>query len=1579
MIYHCDYKDVWEKGDFTPCFHQVIINGALPFIVLAGSFILLLTKLLKIQHCHKNELLYSPINNKNTSYGTVNADHANNNSDDLASSSSSSSTLRNSNSMIGHLGYDISDNSSWPQFTFIRLIISILQSIFCTYILYQIYNDHYQLDTKIEGTFTIDILLDYKIRLLYWIYSIISLIFAGFYGNVFFSLNVVNHLNLICVLDFVLRLFDIHSFYIFHDIDIMASKGYLFTVIYTGLTFILLIAIINEYPISRPKKPIISASGRVVSGENWASYYSQFLFAWVDVMMQKGWKQQLNDDDLLELPAENISVNVLATYKHNYRWNMALSILQIFKGPLAIQFFYCMIWSIGMFGPPYFLSKTIKYIEDGSSSQVPVSTAYLFVFGLLVTTIGQSLAYQQSLYIGRTLGIRVQSIVIGEVYDKALRRRDDSGAPSDASDLATKGKKGNVNNLLSVDAQKMGEVTAYCFYYYCFPIQAAICIWGLYNLLGVASLYGVLAMILLQPLTYLLGKKFQRAHQKCMTFTDKRIKLMNELLNAIRIVKFFAWEEEFKTRIIETRDQELKAIRSRLYMFMYISVTYFMIPITIMITVFFIYTRTNELTASTAFTGVALFNTFKGIFEELPVIINFTLQANVSLRRIEKFLEEEEVDQNRSTIHPTTSLGFVDDASFSWIKPKKDDHGNTTAVPHLQKLNLSFPLNRFSIICGPTGSGKSTLIASLLGETYNLSGRAILPRKPLSNRIIGGSTSGVAYVSQTPWLQNMSIRDNILFGLPYDEERYNKVLYMAALTRDLEILEYGDSTEVGEKGISLSGGQKQRLAIARAVYSQADIVILDDCLSAVDAHTAKHLYEHCLMGEYMKNRTVILVTHHVGLCIRGADYVVSLQDGQVVSAGTPTHVINSGALGEDFSLLEDIITGNEAEALEGSVPMIPLHVNTSNHKDGKGKLIKEEERVEGGVNFSVYQTYIKSSGGYAYWALILFLYSLGQGSILVQDYWIKVWASAYNTVNNNTMAKTVMMMLSFDHYSQPHASDENDDPNKSINVSYYLGMYVLLGLIASLFSMIKQYALYNGSIKASRLLHIQLLNSVLRAKVRYFDTTPLGRIVNRFSSDIETIDQSVSPALGFLLYNIIATIFVVLLISSVTPAFIFAAILISYLFWKLGNYYLRSSRDMKRLNSVSRSPIYAQFHESVNGVATIRAFGATRRFVVENFKKIDCNNRSFLWMWACNRWLHCRVDILGGLVGFCTGIVLIFSRNWIDAGLAGLSLSYSLMFTRYVLWVVRNYALNEMNCVSIERVKEYLNIESEIKDEQIHQQVPPQWPAHGKVKVDNLVIRYSPELPSVLHGISFDVQPGEKIGIVGKTGSGKSSLALSMFRFMEPSEGTILIDGVDITQLSLYDLRSRLTIIPQDPVLFSGTIRSNLDPFGQHDDATLWAALKRSHLLHANNNNNNKDSDSDHSDSNDITLDSPISENGNNFSQGQRQLIALSRALVKKSSLIILDEATSSVDFDTDRRIQNTIRSEFTNSSLLTVAHRINTVIDYDRILVLDAGKIVEFDTPYRLMTKESGYFKTMCEKSGEYNDLLSIAASTQK
>ncbi|KAI8881658.1 P-loop containing nucleoside triphosphate hydrolase protein, partial [Backusella circina FSU 941] len=1313
------------------------------------------------------------------------------------------------------------------------------------------------------------------------------------------------------------------------------------------------------------------------SNEGWCSIYSSFIFSWAAPIMKIGYHRTIQDEDMMEIPTENLSKSILRKYQRNRtRINIFVSFGRVYFWSIMHQFIYGVIWSIVQFLPPLILTNVIKYIENPNEETVGV--AYLYILELFVAQCIELLSVQKMLYLGRVLSVRIQTIVTGEVFAKSLRLRSRINEKEDGPNKNIKQQsRGNINNLLSVDAQKIGDLINYLYYSYSCPIRIVTSIWFLYRLLGNSALWGVLLMVICQPIIYLIGARFQYQHEAVMAATDKRLKVINELLSSIRIIKFFAWEGPFRKNINKIRGKELKAIRSRLMTFMWMVNACFFVPVVVMTVVFYIYTQEHKLTASVAFTSLALFNGLRTSIDDLPVNVSLLLQAMVSLKRVEKFLEEEEVmplseefplfkNESKATI------GFINDASFSWEKPSTSADIVTDKVI-LKNLNLSFPPKKFSIICGPTGSGKTTLIASLLGETYCLKGSAILPRIiPDQKSPLGGAVSGIAYVAQTAWLQNCSIRDNILFGLPYDKERYESVLYVTALTRDLDIFEFGDATEIGEKGIALSGGQKQRVSIARAVYSQANTLILDDCLSAVDAHTAKHLYDYCLMGPLMKDRTVILVTHYVGLCMDGASYIVALKDGQVHGAGSPRALLKLGILGEGLSISKNNIKSNDKnedeEKAKKSIPTISEYLNQKECKAECAKLVKEEQRANGSVSLSVYKSYIDASGGIYFGVFVIFLFLITQGSFLLHSYWIKVWAYAYdeNTPFTGSMIRFCIHFYSTHIDSKTTLVEAYLNSRASMSTTYYFKVYVSIGFIALILTSLRSFVLFSGSLKASKHIHDQMLETILFAKVRFFDVTPIGRIINRFSFDMETIDQALIPNISFFLFYFTSTLCILLVISKITPIFIIPGTLIAPLFFIVCSYYLRSSRDLKRLHSVTRSPIYSQFNESMNGAMTIRAFGCQQRFLEENYVNLDNNNRPFIWLWAVNRYFSSMAEFLSSLVVLSTGVALVLARNWIDPGLAGLSLSYALTFTFQLCMIIRLYANNEMNMNSVERAFEYCNIEKETISNVQENKPVLNWPETGSLEIKNLVVKYSPDTPAVLNDISFKTKPFEKIGIVGRTGSGKSTLTLSIFRFMDPASGSIKIDGVDIQNVGLYDLRSRITIIPQDPVLFSGTIRSNLDPFGEHDDMELWTALKRSHLI-------DEQSIATEGEQN-ITLESFVVENGANWSQGQRQLISLARALVKRSNLIILDEATSNVDHCTDRKIQETIRTEFKHAAILCVAHRLLTIVDYDRILVLDQGKVVEFDTPYHLITQDGSAFQNMCIRSGEYNTLLQLA-----
>ncbi|KAI7834991.1 P-loop containing nucleoside triphosphate hydrolase protein [Kickxella alabastrina] len=1372
--------------------------------------------------------------------------------------------------------------------------------------------------------------------------------------------------------------------------------------------------------------------------EGTASISQQLFFSWMDPMIWLGYKRPLEPKDVYDLMPEDRSMRVCAKWQRESRdyvrkhgsdkRGMTYRLFWFFRYQLALQCVWTLVFTVFIFTGPFLLKRILAYMED--QTIYTREQAFWCVAGLLLGGTISTVCQSQALWIGRKIGLQIKAIVIGEVYKKSLRRRDaaseddapakdgegDDNSVEDADKQGESTSTGKITNLMAVDANKISEASSYLHFLYQLPAEIVITVLMLYQLLGLASIAGLCTLLLLVPFQWRIVSVWSKLQTQLMKASDKRMSMTNEILQGVRIIKFFAWEPQFEKQVAAIRSGELGVLRKRYLLLTVSIVIFFMAPVFITLTTFVVYTKVmdKQLTASIAFTALALFKTLRGPMDQLPDFFSFCLQAKVSVDRVSKFLSEEET--SKYELSNATDIGFID-ASFSWKSAASASASAEIDLtnPTLRDLTVSFPVGKLSIIAGPTGCGKTSLLMALLGEMRLTAGRLMVPGAAFSARATFGENmsnpfslqESVAYVAQQAWLLNDTIRGNITFGLPYDEQRYREVVHMCALTRDFEIIDAGDMTEVGERGVALSGGQKQRICLARAVYSPARHVIMDDCLSAVDAHTAKHLYDNCLMAPLMSERTRILVTHAVGLAIKSAAMVVVMQDGRIAAAGTPLEVLHSGKLSEETLREADEEQQNAATRAEARSASARVKASAAPQDANaqKGKLTTDEGWSRGHVQWRVYLAYFRASGGLVFWAILTVLFMLTQGLLVAQDWWLREWAASYSKsslTSYHFVARTGADHRTIASLPTHSGSVISVEPlsvsslasgllNRSIqfvglkgedgldggrvDLAYFIGVYVAIAL-ASVFLILGRSLLqFWGSLKASRTLHESLLHTVLRAPVRFFDTTPVGRLINRFSKDMETIDQSLNSSLAIFLTEVIASLAILIVIAVITPAFTLGAIVVAIIYWIIGVLYLATSREIKRFESVTKSPIYTQFDETINGVSTIRAYGQESRFRMANYTKVDDNNRPFIYMWGANRWLSIRVDLAGALVSFMAGLLALTTTGRMDAGLAGLSLSYALNFTEHILWVVRFYSINEMNLNSVERVVEYLDVEPEAPVT-IPDRVPPvEWPSNGRISVENLELKYAENQPPVIRGISFEVQPREKVGIVGRTGAGKSTLTLAMFRFMEASAGRIMVDGIDISQIGVGDLRSRLTIIPQDPILFTGTIRSNLDPFNEHGDDELWLALRRAHLLGDEDEIASRQSQTAVTLGRTITdLDMAVTENGSNFSQGQRQLIALARALVKRTRVIILDEATASVDFDTDARIQTTIRNEFTDSTLLCIAHRLRTIVDYDKVLVLDQGEIVEYDTPYNLLSKSEGLFKHMCLKSGEYDHLFSAA-----
>ncbi|MCJ1388337.1 hypothetical protein MMC18_001183 [Xylographa bjoerkii] len=1439
------------------------------------------------------------------------------------------------------------------------------------------------------------------------------------------------------------------------------------------------------------------------SREPLASLLSIATFSWVDAIVWRGYIKTLELSDVWNLLPTDRAANVLADFRQIKKTSkFAWRLLKHFRRDLLLQQAWTFLSSLLTFAPTLLLKAILEYVEQPESTTP--ATAWLWVTLLAVAGIVGGISDGQALWIGRKICIRLRAIMVAEIYAKTLRRRAAIGADADLSEDKSKSiedgitKEGTLNrlrslfrkkkspkddsgaakegsedkqvnsgtiiNLMSVDSFKVSEISAYFhFLFPSVPVQLVIAITLLYKILGWSSIAGIAVMLLLMPLNLFFAKQFSSSQKRIMAGTDGRIHTTNEVLQNIRIIKYFSWELRFAQDVDDKRRVELKALRYKYIIWTFAATVWYGVPILITGFSFFLYTAVEkkQLVPSIAFTALSLFGLLRFPLDRLADMTARILESKVSVDRIEAYLNEKEtgkyIQLSGSTEQdlPCTIIGF-DDATFTWAG--KDDHSRSAnAAFRMINIDVKFHVGSLNVIAGPTGSGKTSLLMALLGEMTLVTGTVHLPsgsREDLNPDSTTGLTESVAYCAQQAWLVNDTIKQNILFASPYDEDRYNSVINACALRRDLEVLESGDATLVGEKGIVVSGGQKQRISLARALYCNSKHVLLDDCLSAVDSHTAQHIFDNAILGPLMMHRTCILVTHNIALCAARSQFIVVLANGKIAAQGDPREVMISGALGEDASrpasksgtrppsrsgskadLQSGASTDTNAEDMDVK-PNGQANGSAKNSKakpqaddDDEGANARTEGKAEGAVHWQVIQMYFASMGSSPYWILTVLMFAIEPVAQMATNLWIRQWSNSYSTSgihmmetlgpSNSTSRYDMWKVLPLDplrteisKWSVPYLPARSAElyawaTPSEVDIGYYLGVYASLGIIYVIICIFRLLILFYGSLSASNSIHTRLLNAVLRAKFKFFDTTPLGQIMNRFSKDLQAIDQEVAAVAAGVVQGVLNIVAIVILISVITPGFLIAGILLSIVYFCIGMFYVRSSRDLKRLESIQRSPLYQQFGETLSGIITIRAYGDERRFVRDNFSRINTHNRPFIYLWAANRWLALRIDWAGAFVAFFAGAFVVANVGRIDAGAAGLSLTYALTFNESILWLVRLYADNEQNMNHVERVKQYLELEQEAKAIIPENRPPGNWPSKGKVEFVNYSTRYRSDLNQVLKRLNIKMAAEEKVGIVGRTGAGKSSLAMALFRGLEADEGKILIDDIDIGLIGLQDLRENITIVPQDPTLFTGTIRSNLDPFGLFTDEEIFTALRRVHLIGSSSSSTtvtrpstpgpsedpssasstnqlappSNDHDNTGNDLSKVTtntrentniflnLSSSVAESGSNLSQGQRQLLCLARALLKSPRVLLMDEATASIDYATDAKIQNTLR-ELKGSTIITIAHRLQTIIDYDKVLVLDKGEVVEYDAPWELMKLERGIFRGMCEMSGDFETL---------
>eukprot|EP00526_Cylindrotheca_closterium_P003151 CAMPEP_0113648326 /NCGR_PEP_ID=MMETSP0017_2-20120614/25628_1 /TAXON_ID=2856 /ORGANISM="Cylindrotheca closterium" /LENGTH=1434 /DNA_ID=CAMNT_0000560529 /DNA_START=278 /DNA_END=4582 /DNA_ORIENTATION=+ /assembly_acc=CAM_ASM_000147 len=1269
-------------------------------------------------------------------------------------------------------------------------------------------------------------------------------------------------------------------------------------------------------------------------------------------------------------------------------------------GTFLISLVYYIISSLLSFVPVLILNDLVKYFEHVSvyGTAKPYDhfvNPWIEVAGLGVVPLIVSILQTRHQAIMAHCGVFVRTAASTMLYRKSLNVSAAGRA---------KTSTGQVVNMMSNDTMQLQRFLQFIGLTMSAPIQIVVALYLIFQQVGNATWVGVGYMVVLAPVNMVVFSIVSKMRRKVLKYSDLRVKMMNEILTGVRIIKFYAWEKPFGKEVGRLRQKEVEALTHLAYTTAVgFSIILLSTPIIQPIIVFLTYVNIQDepLSASTAFTTVALFNIMRFPFAFLPMGLLQYIQSKISLKRLERYLAlpelqgyvEDEAHPDADPDSPTAQPGSItiEDGSFTWIdpdgpeikpvqdeKPKKEkkkkgkkgkkDAEDAAAVDAssasskalslarsqssnsltsiesgskasggitLQHLTCEIAPGSLVAVVGSVGSGKSSFLSAILGEMESIDGSKVYIPRNENEKDINGYAS---YCTQSPWVVNDTLRGNILFGREFEEDRYNLVLENCALVDDIAILPAGDMTEIGERGINLSGGQKARVSLARAMYAKhTKLLLLDDPLSAVDSHVGQHIFSKAIAGEMSEGITRVLVTHHVHVLSR-CDKVIIFEHGRITHQGSYQELVDSGV---DFAGAVDVSkvekTGTEVakdttDAKAGKSKSADSKEDAAKQKKAGAELVKEEEREEGDVAGQAYMRYARA-GGMCLAFLVFLIQGIGRGFEIGAAFWLAHWAE------------------------QMIEANLRGEPLSDSDVSYYIGIYALLGFLGILGLGGRGIAIAKHRLHASRKLHDGLTDAVLRAPVAFFDVTPIGRVLNRFAADMDKLDLELTQTVS----QGVSTVFSVLgalgaIVAATKGTFLVALIPFGYSYNVIQKWFRKTSTELQRVTSVANSPIFADFSQTLSGTSTIRAYGVQKDFFSKCKTSFDNMNASYVLVQLSGYWLALRLDIMGGLVSMFVGLVAVATLDsaFIPAGWLGLALSYSIEVTSFLKHGVMMIARLEADMSSVERILYYTdNIEPEAPDEIPESDPKPgTWPSSGEVEFSNASMRYR-DGPLVLKDLSLTVKAGEKIGVCGRTGSGKSSLMIALFRISELEEdgGQILIDGLNARNVGTGALRMNLSIIPQDPVMFSNTVRYNLDPFATATEEELWDVLKKVRLVDA------------------IAelpkgLDDEVAEGGENFSQGQRQLLCIARSLLRKPKILVMDEATASIDNETDAAIQEMIRENFADATVLTIAHRLNTIMDSDRVLVLDEGRIAELDTPENLLEKENGHFRAMVEKS---------------
>ncbi|KAF9288796.1 hypothetical protein BGZ68_010621 [Mortierella alpina] len=1375
--------------------------------------------------------------------------------------------------------------------------------------------------------------------------------------------------------------------------------------------FIAMAFVVEAFPRTNTHVQIASREQGLLRAYDQANLFSRWTYHYLRGLVTLGSRRPLTAADIKDTEPEKAKTRVnyetvvaswnkeiLRCKTSNKTPSFMLSVLRAYQGELTLMLIVLLIGYGFSFIPPVLFSHLLRFFVDYHAAtkegrEPPeLQFGFLLAFGMFLSTIMSTLLSAQARQGILLIGVRARAASVAMIYRKTLKL---------SPQARQKSTLGQITNHMAIDAQKWITASNFMPGLVTIPFQLAMGIFLLYRILGWSLLAGLAVFGTITPIQGKMATFMTKWASAKLKKMDERLRLMTEILTNIKIVKLYGWEDAFREKVDAIRVQELHARRMLATINSILTIVFSSVTLLMALATFTAYVASGgKMTSEVIFVSIALFSMLNEPLGMVAQMVSQNIAIRVAMDRILSFLLLEEIDNTvvqrySKQVSPSPSSKRKDPKSralaidiehgtFAWeqeVDPVKADvvggkdnlkdgerqplltnsSSPSVAAPAravLSDINLQILEGSLTAVVGRIGQGKTSLLSAIMGEMYRRQGTI---------KVYGD----IAYVPQQAWIINATLRDNILFGKAFDQELYDRIVHASGLRPDLEMLPAGDQTEIGEKGINLSGGQKQRVSLARAAYQDADVYLLDDPLSAVDAHVDQHLWQN-LIGPngLLKHKTRVLVTHGIHH-LEHVDQIVVFKEGAISETGEYGQLMKARSafyqLIKDHTVVKKKKKANrskdktdkdaDADTDNDSERSTIVEDDTGSHKDDsaknkKGELVEDEKMEAGKIGWSVVRIYAKATT-YRNTILCIALFALHRSCHIGTNMWLRHWIQE---------------------------TEDNQNSENARPASYYLLGY---GLLICVFMVIDVTANYVSKvvcgIQAARTLHDRLITRVLRLPMSFFDTTPMGRIVNRFSSDIEAIDSDLPEncnAFCAFASIILGTLFV---IAYSTPAFLIMIPPLAVTYYLIQDRFIMTSGALNRLNSTSKSPMLQHFSETVSGVSTVRVMkGLSDQFIRLNETLSDAMvNRINMYL-LMNRWIQIRLEFLGAFTVFAAAMLAVWNADKLDPSLVGLALTYALTMVSYIYYLVRTVSEVSNLLVSVERVQEYTTKPTEAPAV-TGVQLPENWPLQGRVVFKDYSTRYREGLELVIRNASFTVEPAQKVGIVGRTGAGKSSLTLALFRIIEAANsywalasdptgkdypaiagmyshdggGSIEIDGIDISRLGLRDLRQHLAIIPQDPTLFAGTLRSNLDPFHEATDMELWQALERAHLKA-------------HVSTLAGGLSFEVAQNGENFSVGQRSLICLARALLRKSKVLLLDEATAAVDVETDSLIQKTIRQEFSDRTVLTIAHRIKTVMDSDKILVLDKGRVQEFEAPSVLLKRKDSLFYRLAQHAGE-------------